>query len=187
MRKGIAFTFILLFFFAMVGCSSHKTEDAQKEELEMSMDEIWEIEDVNSFIVELTDHVMQKCEYGDNTGSLSNPERIFFITQVCEMEVNNGGFAQFFFNSSGNLASELVSAFQEIGAPKTAEICGTALNAFGQELPFDWEERRELLDKLASDEIDRILSECDDAFYRYEEDLNALNYAYVLQNKADFS
>lgn len=153
----------------------------------MTINEIWEIADTNSFIVSLADHVMQKCEYGDNMGRLSGPERTFFVTQICEMEVNNGGFAQFFYNSSGNFANELVRAFQEIGAPKTAGLCGAALNGFGQQLPPDWEERQELLDELASDEIDRILRACDDAFYRYEEDLNALNYAYVLKHKADFS
>lgn len=187
LKKGSAFIFVFLWCFTAVGCSSPKTEAAQKEGLEMSIDAIWEIKDVNTFIVSLTDHVMQKCEYGDNMDNLSNPERIFFITQSCEMEVNNGGFAQFFDNFSGNFAGELVSAFQEIGAPGTAEICDKALHAFGQDIPLDWEDRRELLDKVASDEIDCILEECDDAFYQYEEDLNALNYAYVLKNKADFS
>lgn len=38
-----------------------------------------------------------------------------------------------------------------------------------------------------NDKIYHILSECDDAFYQYEEDLNALNYAYVMENKTDFS
>lgn len=187
MRKGIAFIFIPLLFFSMVGCSSLKAEKIPEEDQEMSMDEIWKIEDANDFIVALTDHVMQKCEYGDDMDSLSASERIFYITQICEKEVNNGGFAQFFDNFSGNFAGEVVGAFGEIGAPKTAEICDRALNAFGRELPLDWEERRELLDRLVNDEIDQILSECDDAFYRYEEDLNALNYAYVMENKRDFS
>ena len=187
MRRYNAFIFMLLFLFTLVGCSLHKTDKTKMEDLKMTIDEIWEIEDTNSFIVALADHVMQKCEYGDNMSSLSDPERVFFVTQICEMEINNGGFLQFFDNSSGNFANEVVGAFQEIGAPKTAQICSTALNAFGQELPLDWEERRELLDKLMNDEIGCILSNCDDTFYQYEEDLNALNYAYALNNKANFS
>lgn len=153
----------------------------------MPMDEIWKIEDANDFIVELADHVMQKCEYGNSMDRLNRSERVFYITQACEMEVNNGGFAQFFDNASGNFAQETVGAFQEIGAPKTAETCKTALKAFGQELPSDWEERRDLLDELANDEIAEILNKCDGAFYRYEEDLNACSYAYVMKNKADFT
>ena len=153
----------------------------------MSIDQIWKIENENSFIIALADYVMQKAEFGDNTDDLSVPERIFFITQLCEMEVNNGGFAQLFYNSSGNYVGEAVEAFQTIGASKTAKIFEKALSAFGRELPSDWEERQELLDELMNDDIDRILSECDDAFYKYEEDLNALNHIYVLENKADFS
>ena len=31
--------------------------------------------------------------------------------------------------------------------------------------------------------MNEILGECNDAFYEYEEDLNTLNYEYVLKNK----
>lgn len=156
----------------------------------MSMDEISRIENIDSFILALADYVMKKCEYGDNMSNLSHPERVFYIIQLCKMEVDNGGFVQFFDNWSGNFANEVVDAFQEIGASNVAEICSTALHVFGQELPSNWEKRRELLDEWTSDksdEIDCILSECDNSFYRYEEDLNTLIYAYVLKNRANFS
>ena len=57
--------------------------------------------------------------------------------------MNNGGVSQFFFNSSGNFANKLAQAYKEIGAPKTAEICNTAVNAFKQKLPTDMEEREQ--------------------------------------------
>ena len=153
----------------------------------MSIDEILQTDDINEFIPALADHVEQKCGYDDNIDALSDPERAFLITLTCEIEVNNGGFAQYFYNSSGNYAGELENAFQKIGAVKLAEICRTAIDAFGVELPSDAEARRELLVKLKSDEIDNVLDECDTAFYQNEEDLNDLIYAYVLKNKADFS
>lgn len=89
-KRGV-FIVVPPFLFAMVGSSSHGTGRSRRKEQKMSMDEIWAIEDENTFIVALTDHVMQKCEYGDEIGSLSGPERIFFVTQACEMEANNGG------------------------------------------------------------------------------------------------
>ena len=153
----------------------------------MSIDEILKTDDVNKFIPALADHVEQKCEYDGNMDALSDPERIFLIALTCEIEVNNGGFAQYFYNSSGNFAGELENAFREVGAVKLAEICRTALDAFGAELPSDVEERRGLLAKLKSDKIDNVLDECDTAFYQNEEDLNSLIYAYVLKNRADFS
>lgn len=152
----------------------------------MTLAEIWAIPDVNNLIIALSDHVAEKSEYGDNMGALSVPERVFYITQSLEMEVNNGGFSQFFYNSSGDFSGELVHAFAEIGAAKTVEICKKALGAFDREIPTDRDEREEMLDELECDEIDAILEECDNAFYDYEDDLNALNYAYVLKNKASF-
>ncbi|MBQ8556464.1 MAG: DMP19 family protein [Clostridia bacterium] len=153
----------------------------------MTLTEIWEISDVNGLIIALSDYVAEKCAYGDAMEALSAPERVFYITQSLEMEVNNGGFSQFFYNASGDFCGELISALTEIGALKTAEISRRALAAFGKELPTDRDERCEMLDELESDEIDAILEECDNAFYDYEDDLEALNHAYVLKNKASFA
>ena len=44
-----------------------------------------------------------------------------------------------------------------------------------------------MLDELESDEIDEILEECDSAFCDYEEDLNQLNYNFVMKNKEFFT
>ena len=44
-----------------------------------------------------------------------------------------------------------------------------------------------LLDEIADDEVDEMLSACDDAFYEYEEDLEALNAAYIRAHWEHFS
>lgn len=102
------------------------------------------------------------------------------------MEVNSGGFSQFFYNSSGSFSNELVSAFTAIGANVTAAICQKAIAVFGRSIPVEKEERREMLEELESEEIDKIWEECDDAFYDYEDDLNELNYIFVMKNKEYF-
>ena len=43
-----------------------------------------------------------------------------------------------------------------------------------------------MLDELESDEFDEILEECDNAFYDYEDNLNELNYNFVMKNKEFF-
>lgn len=151
------------------------------------MEHIWELTDTNDFVIALLEHLESKSQYGDDMSVLSKPERIFYITETLEMEVNNGGFSQFFYNSSGNFSNELVSAFSEIGATATAAICQKAISAFGCEIPVDRDMREEMLDELESDEIDEILDECDNAFYNYEDDLNMLNYEFVMKNKAYFT
>ena len=118
---------------------------------------------------------------------LSEAERIFYITQSLEMEVNNGGFSQFFYNFSGSFSNELVSAFTAIGANATAAICQKAISAFGREIPVDRDERQDMLDELECEEIDEILEECDDDFYDYEDNLNELNYNFVIKNKESFT
>ena len=148
--------------------------------------DIWKIKDQNKFIIALCDQTSQKCQDGDNMSALNAPERVFYITQLLEMEVNNGGFDQFFFNSSGNFSNEVVAAFTEIGAYRTAEICKKALTALGKAVPADRDERVKMLNAAASKKVEKLLSECDDAFYDYADDLNALNYAYVMKHKEFF-
>ena len=109
---------------------------------------IWEIKDKDEFVTELWGIMEEKCDYGEKMQALNEQERIFYVAQALEMEVNNGGFSQFFYNDSGNFANEIVTAFQEIFAYHTAEICQKAVNAFGGEVPIDRDEREELMDEL---------------------------------------
>ena len=152
-----------------------------------NMEHIWNLTDTNDFVVAMTEHLDNKTQYGEDMSALSEAERIFYITQTLEMEVNNGGFSQFFYNSSGNFSNELVGAFTAIGANATAAICQKAISAFGRDIPVDRDEREEMLDELGSDEIDEILEECDSAFLDYEDNLNELNYNFVMKNKKSFT
>lgn len=188
-KQQIFFAFIMaLALFLLSACG--KQEEApstQSQGGSSAMEQIWKIDDPNDLMIALSDHVAEKCQYGEDMSALSAPERTFFITQSLEMEVNNGGFSQFFYNTGGNFSGEVVAAFNAIGAEKTAAICQQAIFAFGQELPADREARLALLDACESDELDEALEECDNAFYEYQDDLTTLNYTYVLKHKASFT
>lgn len=151
------------------------------------MEHIWNLTDTTDFVIAMTEHLNQKTQYGEDMSVLSAAERVFYITQTLEMEVNNGGFSQFFYNSSGNFSNELVGAFSSIGANTTAAICQRAIDAFGRDIPVDRYERQEMLDELESDELDEVLGECDNAFYAYEDNLNELNYNFAMENKEQFN
>ena len=137
----------------------------------------------NNIVVDMSISVCQKCNYGDEIDKLNKHERVFYITQTVEQEVNNGGFSQFFFNSSGDFSNETVDAFTKIGALKTADICKKALSVFGGKVPQDREKRQDALEKADCDEL---LDECDDAFYKYEDNLADLNYAYIMEHRDSF-
>ena len=154
-----------------------------------SIDEIWKIEEKENFVVEMDKYIAEKCEYGDSMETLNAEQRILYITQALEMEVNNGGFAQFFFNSDGCFGNEIVSSFEKIGAMKTAEICKKAISIYGDKVPTDRDEREDVLtpdDEKEEERIEAILNECDDAFFEYEDDLVELNYQFIINHKESF-
>jgi hypothetical protein len=59
-------------------------------------------------------------------------------------EVANGGFLQFFRNSTGVLAPEAARAFERMGLPKVARLVEQAMAYFGQPFPRDRTERRRM-------------------------------------------
>lgn len=168
-------------------CLTAKTGDTsiQYDPPKRTIEEIWEIEDQTDFVTAMLGHILEKCRYGDDMDKLSAPERVFFVTTLLEGEVNNGGFSQFFFNSSGDYANELVDAFTEIGAIKTAEICKKAVSVYGEYVPTGRAEREDLL--LDNDAVEEILDECDNAFYEYEDDLITLYCEYIVNHKEHFT
>ena len=87
----------------MFGLFKKKSEKSKKI-WEMDINDIWTLENRNDFVIAMNSRICKKCANGDNIDALSNPERVFYITQQCETEVNNGGFSQYFFNSSGSFS-----------------------------------------------------------------------------------
>ncbi len=187
MKTSLKLLFFVVTLLLCSACVSSESDKNTDKNGGVEMEEIWKIEDINNFIIALDTHIAQKCSYGENMSVLTEAERVFFVTQSVEMEVNNGGFSQFFYNSSGDFANEIESAFIAIGAVKTAAICKQAVDSFGCAIPSDADERADLLDSIDSEAFDAKLSVCDDAFFAYEEDLNTLNYEYVLAHKDQFS
>ena len=53
---------------------------------------------------------------------LTNSQQTIFIIEQVEAEVNNGGFNQFFFNSSRQYAKNMEEAFKTIGATKFSKL-----------------------------------------------------------------
>ncbi len=181
MRNIFIFALLIVLILCLVGCGKKPATDKS-----VTIEHIWSLTDTNDFVIAMTEYLSEKTQYGEDMSVLSDAERIFYITQMHEMEVNNGGFSQFFFNSGGDFSNELVGAFTAIEATATAAICQKAIDAFGRDIPVDRDERQEVLDEL-SDKLDRIFEECDDAFYNYEDDLNELNYQFVMKNKEQFT
>jgi hypothetical protein len=98
--------------------------------------------------------------------SLTEPEQTFLCVWSLEAEVNNGGFAQFFANSSGDYASATPGALQRVGAPEMAALVVRAMEVFGGSgPPADRESRERAMDKLPGSAAE-AWSTLDDEFYK---------------------
>jgi hypothetical protein len=65
--------------------------------------------------------------------SLSPEERIFLAVEALELEVGNGGYSQFFSNSSSEYVPIIVDSLLRIGCPETAKVTQNAINVLGVE------------------------------------------------------
>jgi hypothetical protein len=116
--------------------------------------------------------------------SFSAPERHVYAVEGMSREVSNGGFGQFFVNSSGELAYDLVPALEAMGARRTLSIARRALQRFGRPPSLDEAARYEHLEKLCSDSDP--WSDLDEEFHENPEDLEKLIVEYVARNLAAF-
>jgi Domain of unknown function (DUF4375) len=86
----------------------------------------------------------------------------------CQSEVCNGGFHQFFTNSTGVLAPGAAQGFHAINMPAIAEIVERAMAVFGTPFPRAREMRQQFLSSIpgeARDEWDPFTA-LDQAFYK---------------------
>lgn len=150
-----------------------------------STKEIWNIDDTNSFIIAMTRKINEKCNYGDNISVLTPKEKIVYIVDKFQSEVNNGGFIQFLY-SNGDLVDSLLSSLIAIGAKHIVEIYKNVLENIPHELPNNEEERNALLNELITDNITKIFDSCDQKFYKCSDDLEELLYQFIQNNKSSF-
>jgi len=113
--------------------------------------------------------------------TLTDEERTVLAVEALEREVNNGGYHQFFLNSSRQFAPTVVRALQRIGCKKTASITQRAIKALG-------------LADITSEEIETAmagnderrtakLNRCDDAYYKGAEPIADRLFAFIKANK----
>jgi hypothetical protein len=93
-----------------------------------------------------------------------------FAAHWCQSEVCNGGFHQFFTNSTGVLAPEALAGFKAIGATEWASLLEEAMRFFGAPYPREREVREERLSKVPGKEREQWdpFFALDDRFYEWK-------------------
>lgn len=121
--------------------------------------------------------------------SLSDEEKYFYAVYELDSEVNNGGYLQYFDNSSGDLAYLIIDALQSIGLNKVLQITKEALDIYGGDVSKNQNVRMEEIAKLTNNYEDNLWNECDSQFYDIEDEnigILLMNYAEKNQNKFEF-
>lgn len=139
----------------------------------------------DSLVLAFEQAIGQKAER-KGAQSLTHEERIVLAVEAMEREVNNGGYDQFFVNSSREYAPIIVGALQRIGCKKTAKITQKAIEALR-------------ISDLRSDAIEAVicvrddegrsdkLRDCDDSYYKSTEPIAERLFAFIKANIASIS
>ena len=136
-------------------------------------------------ITRIGEIIGKKIPKKDDFQNLNNFEKTFIYVDVLEHNVTNGGFIQFFFNSSGQFAHEVFHAYMEIKAEKTVDILTEAIHLFPEvPVPKNLRIRQEILMKKDSN-ID-LWDALDTEFYKCEDNIIQLTLNYVRKNLSQF-
>jgi hypothetical protein len=152
----------------------------------VNIDEVLAKEDNTAFAVALSDLVFPRYDR-DGFASLTPAEQVALCVDDLDREVNNGGFDQFFWNSSGDHAHETLRALETIGALQAAQIVREAIACFpAAVVPVDRDERTDVVMPKLPQSVRETWSALDGRFYEYPDDLAALMRRYVVANRAGF-
>ena len=113
---------------------------------------------------------------------LSEPERVVLAVEAMEREVNNGGYEQFFGNSSREFTGFLVRALELIGCPKVAAISADAIAVLELPEQFDADTVEQVASEL-SEESREKLGECDSRYYANDESIEQRLFAYIEEHQ----
>ena len=139
----------------------------------------------NDFAIAMSNLVFAR-EAAVGYDSLTSAERVIFLLDGLEREVNNGGFEQFFVNSAGDYSLDTPVALRSLGANRVAAIVERALVIFpGGQPARDRNVRQDQVQSLSPKQRGE-LEGLDAEFLAYPEPLAALERKYVQAHRTEF-
>ncbi len=169
---------LYMFFQKKASAASNDITESPIDNMRSSLDsayafqgDIWEQED-RIIQYHIYNALCEKSNYGEEFSKLNEYEKVFLVMDKLDMEVNNGGFDQFFHNTDGHYNDILVSSAEAIKAYDIAKICRKALAIYAK--------------NVEEDSVIEELNPCDDAFYASEDSITGLSVRYAKENKEQF-
>lgn len=121
---------------------------------------------------------------GRERADLSVPELTVLAVEALEREVNNGGYHQFFLNSSVEYVHDIVPALERIGCTSCAAITAGAIAILRLPESADPEEIPDLTRELEDEALDE-LGKCDSRYFANRESIGDALFAYVERHASE--
>ncbi|MEX1023592.1 MAG: DMP19 family protein [Planctomycetota bacterium] len=118
--------------------------------------------------------------------ALAEHEKVFVAVWELESTVQEGGFTQYFIDSSGDHSADAVEALRAIGAPRMAKILERARRVFPSGAPAADREARDTLLLREADVLEPRLAKLDAEYLEYPDDVTDLLSGYVTFLRAEF-
>ena len=114
--------------------------------------------------------------------------RAWYVAFVIDAEVLNGGFNQFFFNSSRILAPEARDAFVRIGIPEAGELVDRALALLASHEPaLEKAQEDGTIDAFMETYLDQPFEELDQQYNEQQERFAEARIRFIRDNARDFT
>jgi Domain of unknown function (DUF4375) len=119
--------------------------------------------------------------------TLSPGFQVVYATWWLEAEVNNGGFNQYFFNSTGEFVKEALTGFTRLGAREHAALTQQAIAVYeGRQPVIDAARRQGTTDAFSKTYEDDPFAPLDERFFNLRTDLGALRVRFIREHLGEF-
>ncbi|QNR26010.1 DMP19 family protein [Croceimicrobium hydrocarbonivorans] len=124
----------------------------------------------------------------DKISKLTKGQQAIFSIWMLQAEVNNGGFNQFYYNSSGQFSEMAKDGLEYIGAEKLAELVEKANKTYS-DIKAELDSKDDgTIESFSESYEDNPLNDFDHKFYELEkaENLDSLQIVFIRENKEEF-
>ena len=125
----------------------------------------------------------QAIQMRDPQAPMTTQERYVLAVEALEREVNNGGYDQFFLNSSHEFVDVIEDALRAIGCPKTADITRDAIVALAVVGPLTGAAVEEVVTS-GNESVAAALGGCDDRYFANTEAIADRLFEWIRENRA---
>lgn len=133
----------------------------------------------DSLVLAFEQAIQQKAE----REPISKEERYVLAVEALEREVNNGGYGQFFLNSSHDFVDVIEEALVAIRCPKVAALTRRAIEAL--RIPGDVSgAKAEAVILEEDDAVRQALEACDTDYYGNDEPIADRLFGWLKDNRA---